>query len=546
MWGIRGMCDARQTSFFESLFFVSIAVVVGGCSHSPVVRHSDADPEISYQQSQNDPHSLSDLNASSLGGPQVFRLEKGTVVGGVEIQHLEYDFPVRVNSQVEKWVNYFTGRGRKSFTKYLRRSEYFIPYIQPILTEFGLPLDLVYLAMIESGFNNHARSRARAVGPWQFISSTGRRFGLDVNWWVDERRNIKKSTIAAAHYLGTLYRHFNNWELAAASYNAGEHKVVRAIRRYGVKDFWVISKHRFLRPETRNYVPKIIAAAILSKNREAFGFPPKQAKVLGPGESLAEDGSIVQLHPEQTEATSDAVVSAHSAIENSLNDPPEPVRETPPPARWLKEYSENERFARPHVNRKGVVGGERLAHFEVDSPADLFKIADAAGVDYQVVKKLNPEIKRWCTPFDRKTYQIHLPASAKDDFLAKYNHPAFETRVKFRRYKVRRGDTLSRIARRFGIYVAPLKDMNGIRSSRSLRQGKTILLPIPSDRYRSLASLDLHDYRKRRYRRRASKRRVPMVSMAQRRHPKVSLSHRKKARSRQLTDQTSRSQSSTQ
>src|SRR5690606_21345695 len=110
---------------------------------------------------------------------------------------------------------YFTGKGRKHFVKYLERSEQFIPFIRPLLRQYGLPEDLVYLAMIESGFHNHARSFAKAVGPWQFIPGTGKRYGLAVNWWVDERRDTRKSTLSAAQYLKDLYNMFHSWELAA-------------------------------------------------------------------------------------------------------------------------------------------------------------------------------------------------------------------------------------------------------------------------------------------------------------------------------------------
>ena len=148
--------------------------------------------------------------------------------------------------------------------------------------------------MIESGFNNFARSHAKAVGPWQFISATGKRYGLMVNWWVDERRDIRKSTLAAVGYLRDLYNMYGSWELAAASYNAGEGKIARAIQRYGTKDFWAIAKQRFLRPETRDYVPKIIAAAILAKNRAQFGFPVSDKKP-GAGEAVAGDGEVVKV-----------------------------------------------------------------------------------------------------------------------------------------------------------------------------------------------------------------------------------------------------------
>src|SRR6185312_16604371 len=114
------------------------------------------------------------------------------------------------------------------------------------------------------------------------------------NWWVDERRDIRKSTLAAVEYLRDLYTIFQSWELAAAAYNAGEAKIARAVRRYGSKDFWVISRQRFLSPETRDYVPKIIAAAIISKNRGLFGFQEQQVKP-GADEAVAGDGELVKV-----------------------------------------------------------------------------------------------------------------------------------------------------------------------------------------------------------------------------------------------------------
>ncbi|NDD91219.1 hypothetical protein EBZ37_03950 [bacterium] len=247
---------------------------------------SDVSEIISGGESSDEPSRLA-------GGSQIN--DRGEmVVLGVKLQNTSFDFPVTLNSRVEFWVDYFTGRGRKNFERYLERSEFFIPYIQPILRQNGMPEDLVYLAMIESGFNNHARSHAKAVGPWQFISATGKRYGLMVNWWVDERRDTRKSTLAAVEYLRELYSMFRSWELAAASYNAGEAKIARAIRRYGTKDFWSLARHAFLRQETRDYVPKIIAAAIVAKNRTQFGFAgPSSEK--HEGQAVAGDGELVNL-----------------------------------------------------------------------------------------------------------------------------------------------------------------------------------------------------------------------------------------------------------
>jgi membrane-bound lytic murein transglycosylase D len=171
----------------------------------------------------------------------------------------------------KKWIKYFTGRGRTSLLRYLELSGRYAPFMAEMLEERNMPRDLIFLAMAESGFQNHAKSHARAVGPWQFIASTGKKFGLKINWYVDERRDPIKSTIAASSYLRDLYKMFGSWELAAAGYNAGEGKVARAVRKYSSVDFWHISKNRFLKSETRNYVPKIMALAIIGKNLESFG-----------------------------------------------------------------------------------------------------------------------------------------------------------------------------------------------------------------------------------------------------------------------------------
>ena len=184
----------------------------------------------------------------------------------------KFDIPIVRNAKVEQWIDYFQGRGRKWFTVYLERSTRYVPFMRKILREHNQPEDLVYLAMIESGFSTRAFSRARAVGPWQFMKATGRMYGLGVNFWVDERRDPEKSTIAAARHLKDLFDQFQSWKLAAAAYNAGAGKVSRAIKRYRTEDFWELSRGRYLRPETRHYVPKLIAAALIAKEPHKYGF----------------------------------------------------------------------------------------------------------------------------------------------------------------------------------------------------------------------------------------------------------------------------------
>lgn len=185
-----------------------------------------------------------------------------------------FDIPMTLNEKVEIYIHYFTNRIRDKFSMWLARSEMYLPMMKKTFREKGLPEDLTYLALIESGFNNKAYSRAKATGQWQFMHGTGKRYGLRIDRWVDERRDPEKATEAAAEYLSDLYGLFNDWHLAAAGYNAGEGKIGRAIKKYDTNDFWQLSqsKYKYLRRETKDYVPKLIAAAMIAKEPAKYGF----------------------------------------------------------------------------------------------------------------------------------------------------------------------------------------------------------------------------------------------------------------------------------
>ena len=188
-------------------------------------------------------------------------------------EYLErFDIPVVFNDAVQYFVRYFTTEKRKIFVNWLKRSRRYVPMIKEILRDQGLPEDLIYLAMIESGFNPKAYSAMKACGPWQFIYETGGRYGLRVNHWVDERRDPEKSTIAAALYLKDLFNQFGNWYLAAAGFNAGEKRIERAVEKHETSDFWELSRYNTLPKETREYIPRLLAAAIIAKDPERFGF----------------------------------------------------------------------------------------------------------------------------------------------------------------------------------------------------------------------------------------------------------------------------------
>jgi len=190
----------------------------------------------------------------------------------VETAAVTTDPPVIFNDKVLAWLDLYRGRMHDRFQEGLTRSGRYVEMIRRIFREEGLPEDLAYIAHVESAYKTTAYSRARAKGVWQFIAGTGTRYGLRRDWWIDERSDPELATRAAAAYLKDLYAMFGDWYLAMAAYNAGEWKIQRAMDRTGHRDFWGLASTSQLRLETKNYVPAILAAIVISKNPEKFGF----------------------------------------------------------------------------------------------------------------------------------------------------------------------------------------------------------------------------------------------------------------------------------
>lgn len=180
--------------------------------------------------------------------------------------------PIQATQRVYSWLDYFTSSGRQTFMVWLVRSASFRDLVIPLLKQEGLPPEFFFLAMIESGFSNTAFSRSSASGTWQFMKPTAQHYGLKINYWIDERRDPIKSTLAAARYLKDLHRQFKDWYLAIAAYNAGPNKIIRAIKNTGSRDYWTLSRSPYLLPETKNYVPKMLAALMIASHPEHYGF----------------------------------------------------------------------------------------------------------------------------------------------------------------------------------------------------------------------------------------------------------------------------------
>ncbi len=316
------------------------------------------------------------------------------------VEALPHDIPMVVNERVLYWIDLYQGRLRDQFEEGLKNSGRFLPMIRKVFREENLPLDLAYMAHVESSFKPRAYSRARAMGVWQFILSTGRMYGLQRTDWVDDRANPEKATRAAARHLKDLYDEFGDWYLVMAAYNAGQGKVSYAIRRARSRDFWVLARSRYLRRETKNYVPAFLATTMISKDPKSYGFNVKPA----------------------------------------------------PP--W--EYD--------------LAG--------VATQTDLRVIAKCAGRELDEIKALNPELRWLTTPPGSSEYQIRLPKGTRKTFVKSYAELPEGERVLWVRHRVRRGETLSIIAKRYGTTVRGIQSANGIRNRHRISQGAVLLIPV--------------------------------------------------------------------
>ncbi|MEE4164778.1 MAG: lytic transglycosylase domain-containing protein, partial [Desulfocapsaceae bacterium] len=261
----------RLIFFFSLSFFLLLA----GCSSTipqsgwlyeqgqdtPLESTAETqDPDFKEVEPESEICLDNELEALRLAGdwnaPQAEIIQQ-TPAGNLGIPEVTFDFPITINRQVNVYLELFQGRQRTYFSRWLARSGYYLPMIQKELENSGLPLDLAYLAMIESGFSQLAYSRSHAVGLWQFMKATGRQYDLLVDNYIDERRDAVKSTKAAVTYLKDLYDEFGDWYLAVAAYNGGPGTMRKAVRRAGTTDFWEIAQKKSLRLETKRYVPKL-------------------------------------------------------------------------------------------------------------------------------------------------------------------------------------------------------------------------------------------------------------------------------------------------
>jgi len=383
-----------------------------------------------------------------------------------------YDFPVMVNRQVELYLDLFQHDQKKYFRRWLARSGRYLPAIQAELARAGLPQDLAYLAMIESGFNPSAYSRARAVGLWQFMRATGRHYGLRIDRWVDERRDPEKATRAAIAYLSALYEEFDDWYLAVAAYNAGEGRIRKAIRKYGTRDFWQLARHRTLRLETKRYVPKLIAAIIIAREPARYGFGD-----IAYQQPIRCDRVEV---PPGTDLAAVAVAAGTSLKEiRLLNNALRRGRTPPGPSSWSVKIpaGDREKVAANLKRLRPVVTTAFKTHV-VRRGETLDRICRT----YRLNKKTLLKANNLHTARLRRGQRLRIPYRTTRWILLEKGETLSERYARTGRnsplilHTLKRGETLSRLARQYQVPVSLIMQWNGITDARRIRAGQNIAL----------------------------------------------------------------------
>lgn len=399
-----------------------------------------------------------------------------------------FDIPITINDRVERFIKRFQTEKREPFRNWLVRLTRYAPRMRGILRENGLPEDLVYLAMIESGFNVSAYSPAHACGPWQFIKETAKRYNLQVNDWLDERRNPEKSTRAAANYLKNLYREFGCWYLAAAAYNAGENRVRRIIATYGITDFWEMCGYDLFPKETRDFVPQMIAAAIIAKDPERYGF-------IGLEYQQPIHCATVSVPPEADLKAVALACGVDYQVLSGLN--PELRRGCTPPGNYylvnipesnLQFFKDNFARVKPVVkigyHRYVVEKGDTLAiiaqKFDISQKAlaRANKIKRPRSIKKGKALRVPYEVREYVLSPKKAQSAVKIaarpPGRAQDITKAKLIDKVQIARVtkeeriyagqaKVKYHRVRKGDTIWHIAQKYDVTPAEIRSWNNIR-----------------------------------------------------------------------------------
>ncbi len=455
--------------------------------------HTSKDQQLSSSKTEIEPTSLY-LSIDGAEENKEVLIEKGAASQDLNI-------PLVFNDAVDYYINYFTTTKKDLFKKWLARKKRYAPLMEKVLRQHGLPEDLIYVAMIESGFNLRAYSPKKAAGPWQFIPETGRRYGLTVNHWVDERRHIEKSTIAAARYLQKLFDQFGCWYLAAAGYNVGEQRIDRLIKRHGTNDFWRLRAYNTLPRETREYVPQLIAAALIAKDPEKYG--------LGVIDEVAAFDFVKEAVPGGVPLRVVAKAASSNLLSiKALN--PEIRRGITPPGQnyQIKLPAETDpatfqtSLAATLSKEKRVVRVIRHVTKRRDNLRGITKKYGVSKEDLVLVNGSPLRLKRgsiiYIPRFDKVKENRGTTLTKTANFRKKSIRSGVRKETKSRQsatHVVKRGETLSTIAAKYGLSVRTLKRINSLKTDR-IYQGRKLTLVSSVRKVSRSAAKKYHTVRK--------------------------------------------------
>lgn len=454
------------------LFCIILSIVFTGCtsinnSQTKLIEKEIREEIISTNDNVS-PYSYADNMTIDVSHYFDFNKEYKLPIAEKNIKKGEYTIPVYYDEKVQFYLDLYGVRLADIFQKWIDRSNKYKNIVTQIFQKEGVPLDLVYLAFVESGFNPVVVSHAGATGMWQFIQSTGQLYGLNNNFWVDDRRDFLKSTKAAARHLKDLYNIFGDWYLSLAAYNAGAYKVISAIEKYNTKDFKELCKYNFLRDETKDYIPKFIAIMMLYKNAMSYGFTNTDMPELF-FETMEFD------RPVNLFAIANIIGTSYEALKELNPQLKRPI--TPPGEKFIlkipygtKEILQSKVDELPYDELI-------LVHIYYPKKNDsLETIANKFKVTQNDITNLNG----YYVSSMYKNRPLFIPIK---NLYKKYDIIKMAKAITYdlpRVYVVRRGDTLYGISRKLGIPIIKLTAINSKLNPNRIRPGDPVIIPFGS------------------------------------------------------------------
>ncbi|HEY8549499.1 MAG TPA: LysM peptidoglycan-binding domain-containing protein, partial [Vicinamibacterales bacterium] len=395
-----------------------------------------------------------------------------------DLERTEHDIPIPLNERVLAYIELFQGRLRSHIEAGMRRGAQYLPMIQNVFRAEGLPLDLAYIPLIESAFKPTALSRAKAKGVWQFMQATASDHGLKTNWFVDERSDPEKATIAAAKYLKTLHGMFDDWYLALASYNGGPGRVQRAMKRSGITDFWKLASTKaYLPRETREYVPMILAAMVIARNPTKYGFEPMEGPPLTYDKVTVSQPIDLRRVAEWTGASIEEIQRLNPELRRWTTPARTSGYEVKVPAGTGDRLRERLQLASPSelatLNWHRVKRGETLTSIARKLRVSRADLAAANGLSTKARVRPGQELLIPRAPATLLASRVNPAeskvAASKVAARSTASRPASADADESTGqivYRVKRGDTLSSIARAFDTTVAAIQATNRLRTTR--------------------------------------------------------------------------------